>query len=1791
MKYILFSFLLFIECAQLFAQGTTCVNATSVNPGNFTASAITGSGASQIDASSANWYKFIPATNGNLSINSCGGGSDTRLWIWSGSCGNLTLIGSNDDFSGCISSGSNSFASRVDNLILTAGNTYYFEWDNAWSSTGFTWNFSYSALPNNNDIGIIYLKNRLTKIPLNQANYGIPFGATIKNYSGSTINNVSLTTEIYELPNVTTPIQVLTSVPVNVGVGNQQAINSGTWFPNLSVSKNYLIKYIKTQTQIDGVTSNDISTQNLSVDFNYFARDNDTYSSAFNWSSSSEYDQGVIYSITGNDVVSGIQFYTQSASTLQEYFVEIYPVINNVIQISPIYTSPNNVSTGVGWQTHTLSNPMTLPSGTYLFSIHKLGSLPYPMGCDAAIFTNGTNYIRTNSTGIWNPIESYSVNYAFMIRPKFGSNPSIDLSYVSHQNPGGEFTKIHTRQSVNGNNLTLKACGKNSGTNNLYNVTMTVNIKNVATNDLIYSATSLGHNLISGQVDTFTVSNYNIQTLGDYSIEYLFNTVNDQIPTNNSYITYFSRTKSELSRNVGVTSTIGIGNNATSAYDNGVIGQTFTLGQADYLDSVKIGLAIGTPSNQPIRVDIYATNSNGIPTGSPIATTTTYTSSISNSVSGAIITLPISSGTVALSPGTYFFGVIENAANIKLQTSTNYFKANRAFMKWNQNPNGASVWTPIENFGYQVALDIDPIFKTCLPIQVSSSITHASCGINNGSILLSPTGGTGNFSFTWSNTVNNNALNNNLGPGNYTYQLSDANLCTTPPQMASIVMTSSAVIASISSVSQPSCNGSSNGSISISATGGNGQYTYSWSPLLGNSSAWANLPAGSYTCQVTDGLGCSSTQQIVLNQPTPISVSSTLTPIACYGGSNGSLSLSTTGGNAPYTYTWTNNLGTTNSLSMLSAGTYACQISDANNCSVNQTFQIANPPVISTSILSISNVACFGNSTGSATVIASGGTGNLSYLWSPNGASGSLLSNVPAGTYTCTTSDINGCQQSTNVTIVQPSALSASITSLIPVSCFGGTNGSAQVTGIGGAPPYSYTWSPSGGTSNLATNLSAGTYSCQVKDVNGCITNQVVQIISPTAITVGTSSIIPATCGSNNGALSLVASGGTGNYTYSWSPSIGSTATLSNLFAGTYQVMVVDQNNCIGTLSVGISNSSGPSVSIVNQTPVSCFNGSNGSAQISATGGFGTLTYSWSPGNIMGNGTNTIQNLSAGQYACQVVDANGCIGTVVVPISQPSAVNGTILSNTPVNCHGTSTGQLSILATGGTPGYVYSWSPVFGNTNQLVNVPAGNYTCQITDQNGCQGNVYATITQPNPLQIVLDTIISPSCHDASNGSISLHAQGGNGNYAYNWTPSIGNSGTILNLMPGIFQVTTIDLLGCSSIQTFTVQSQSNIQSNFLTTQNDCSGNTNGEITLNPSNGLPPYQFNWMNSSTTNALSNLGNGIYTCTITDALGCHKSFSDTVFTLSNLTAQMNGTATICDSATAGYAQISVANGVLPYNYTWMNSTETTNTLQTIGPGFVECIVSDGLNCQDTVGFQINLTDFSVSSQISAVTCPGATTGSINLIAQGGQAPYTYNWVDFTVNDPNITGIGAGNYICSVQDQSGCIYSIQNVVYEPFSWSINAAISPEIFGMDGGINLGVSGATSPYTYSWNSGQSTNDLTQISGGQYYVTITDAVGCMAIDTFQVDSQVSIVTLADGEKNLYPNPNNGHFKLSMEHGTVGDIFDTYGRSISFEVLEIGSATYEVHLNRVFPGVYYLRIIHDKEQTETIRFEVF
>jgi hypothetical protein len=143
----------------------------------------------------------------------------------------------------------------------------------------------------------------------------------------------------------------------------------------------------------------------------------------------------------------------------------------------------------------------------------------------------------------------------------------------------------------------------------------------------------------------------------------------------------------------------------------------------------------------------------------------------------------------------------------------------------------------------------------------------------------------------------------------------------------------------------------------------------------------------------------------------------------------------------------------------------------------------------------------------------------------------------------------------------------------------------------------------------------------------------------------------------------------------------------------------------------------------------------------------------------------------------------------------------------------------------------------------------------------------------------------------------------------------------------------------------------------------------------------------------------------------------------------------------------------------------------------------------------------------------------------------------------------------------------------------------------LDGGINLGVSGGSPPYSYTWSNGQSSNDLTQISGGVYYVTITDSEGCQEVDTFQVDSQVNISENSQKHISLYPNPNDGHFNISIEKGKISTVQDAFGRNISFEVLERNAETLEVRLKPVAPGIYYIRINLENDHFETVRFEVF
>ncbi len=470
-----------------------------------------------------------------------------------------------------------------------------------------------------------------------------------------------------------------------------------------------------------------------------------------------------------------------------------------------------------------------------------------------------------------------------------------------------------------------------------------------------------------------------------------------------------------------------------------------------------------------------------------------------------------------------------------------------------------------------------------------------------------------------------------------------------------------------------------------------------------------------------------------------MAITTSRTDISCNGGSNGIASVNVTGGTGPYTYSWSPSGGTAATATGLAAGTYTCTVTDANACSKQQTFTITQPTAL-TATTSFTTVSCNGGSNGTASVVASGGTGPYTYSWSPTGGTAATATGLGVGVYTCTITDANACSITRTITITQPTAITAS-TSQTNVACNGGSTGIATVVPAGGVGPYSYSWSPSGGTAASATGLAAGTYTCTITDANACFITRTVTITQPSAITATTSQTNVACNGGSNGSASVVVSGGVGPYSYSWSPSGGTAATATGLAAGTYTCTITSANACSITRTITITQPTAITAS-TSQTNVACNGGSNGSASVIASGGTGSLTYSWSPS---GGTAATATGLGVGTYTVTITDANACSITRSVTITQPTAIQSTYSGAGVIN-KGTAF-SYTFSATGGASGYAYSsmgtvpTGLTLSAAGVLSGTPtaAGDYSFMvwITDGNACSKSVNVSIKVEEPLPVEL----------------------------------------------------------------------------------------------------------------------------------------------------------------------------------------------------------------------------------------------------------------------------------------------------------------------------------------------------------------------------------------------------------------------------------------------------------------------
>lgn len=527
-----------------------------------------------------------------------------------------------------------------------------------------------------------------------------------------------------------------------------------------------------------------------------------------------------------------------------------------------------------------------------------------------------------------------------------------------------------------------------------------------------------------------------------------------------------------------------------------------------------------------------------------------------------------------------------------------------------------------------------------------------------------------------------------------------------------MVVDCSAFIAGINKT-DVSCPGGNNGTAMALPSGST--LTYMWS-TGGNTQNISNLAAGTYTVTVTNNsTGCTDSASAAITQPGPLSLSFSNTNVSCFGGNNGSANTSANGGTPGYNFVW--NTGFTGPiLSNLAAGTYTVTVSDANGCTTAQATTITQPPVLSVAISKL-NASCFGGNNGSATATGTGGTPGYNFSWS-NGDSGPVATNLAAGTYTVTATDTNGCSATQTTTITQPPPLAAGATAT-DVLCFGGTNGTASAAGSGGTMPYTIAWS-NGATGPMATNLAAGTYTATVTDGNGCTAEASATVDSPPQLGVSLIVADETANNANDGMAEATPSGGTPGYQFTWSNG-GNTANISNLPPGAYTVTVRDANGCsaVATAVVNAFACAGFSVGVTGNN-VLCNGLANGSATANPGGGTGPFIYSWNTGAS----SKTISNLAPGTYTVTVTDASNCTTIGSVAIGQPPAL---ALSTSATDTGtGLSNGTATAAPSGGTPGYLYTWS-TGGSTAQIGGLAAGTYTVVVRDANGCSITGAATV--------------------------------------------------------------------------------------------------------------------------------------------------------------------------------------------------------------------------------------------------------------------------------------------------------------------------------------------------------------------------------------------------------------------------------------------------------------------------------
>lgn len=1012
------------------------------------------------------------------------------------------------------------------------------------------------------------------------------------------------------------------------------------------------------------------------------------------------------------------------------------------------------------------------------------------------------------------------------------------------------------------------------------------------------------------------------------------------------------------------------------------------------------------------------------------------------------------------------------------------------------------------------------------PLSINiSNVTGTSCSdSSDGAAAVFATGGSGNYTYYWSNGATN-TINSALSAGVNKVTIKDSD--------------GDSTVVSVNIPSPPeillypkdtyACNGINNGKTSINAIGGTGLYSYLWSTGATTANI-SQVASGQYQVTVTDQNGCSKNTSTSIVAAPEILIEGDIRNPSCNNQNNGEITLNTSGGSSQFLYEWSNGEKGL-SLKNLETNIFTVTVTDSIGCIKTKSFQITAPESISGKINALKDVSCFGLNDGSISIAASGGNPDYTFNWS-NGTffSGntSTVNNLKAGLYQVTITDLFDCFSKIDININEPPLISIE-EDIKHISCFGGNDASISINTKGtiGAPLYSW--------SNMINDVSikeltTGTYTVTVTDTGtGCNKEKTYEITQPKQLVLHSAVKNDITCfGGRDGRINIITEGGTGFHNFVWSNG-QTTSEIEKLISGEYGYSITDEKGCNIDGTIVLNEPEQLKITLDTIINPICAEVGNGYISIKISNAVGDYSVLWS------NEVNTLENhsLFAGKYKVLVSDTNNCMASDSFTITAGARfmIPNAVIDH--VKCYGESTGSAYILPD---EQLKYEWST--GSFGPAINkVKSGNYSVTATDRNGCKSLPESfTISQPPPLQISIDTAVVEICPGSKSGFININTKGGKDSLEYKWNNG-SNTKNIANLGEGSYTVSVTDINQCLAIDSFKI---SNTESIIITDKEiqdvHCSDNGNASIRLIVKGGVGTLDYFWSDPSLKgSSVTGLTRGTYKVTITDMKHCSVQDSFKIEQLDSLSVTESVTHETIAGKYDGKISLQISGGKAPFLILWNNG-RTGPKVENLAPGWYTYIIEDANKCQKS-GYAIvggGLCSLSATATTKPATCFNSFDGKIDLKINGIFSNYTLDLStsEGQVNYP-LDSLPPGKYTIIVGDSLDCVAFVSGIVIgsvnPPIILENIEKVSPTSSVLkNGSLEASVSGGKSPFRYEWyKDGQiigTDKKLNNVSIGIYNLIVVDSFGCMLrINSIFLSLTTSVEDEITAVIKIYPNP--------------------------------------------------------------------